>query len=720
MARFTETTEIRPAQTLQYDSSSLTSRLDNFSQQQAVIGARQVAERSLAAGQAAFEEGKEPEFKKEGFFGKIPARAYNEGLRSAYIASIDRDNREELARITAENHSDLSTFNDQVEAYRASTLNNVDPTARQVVQDSIDSLISSSRIKVQNNEIEKTHKENALEIQGQVEAASNDALGFSRDGDNEGAASSILAAFAGIDSAVRAGFISEEQAKVQRRELEKGTVEESVKGDLFRTFEDEGPESAYAKLDDMFDKRKAGFTPDEWDSFVAGAQTDLNRRLKNLQAQTAKAIKVEDHNASIQRGLLFTSPNIPADPTKSSQDRKDVNNYYNSVSDQWAGTPNQLIERNVEFVENTGIVPDKLISNMAAVMRSGSDDQAMAHMELMQRIQQDSPGSVADFSAESRAMAIQVSDAIGNGQDPAIAVETARKQTYGLTPTQKEELRLASSGREQKSERLSSFEDMIDNSFDPGIFGSAPDVPAGMQAAYMANFDDFMALTNGSVEQSEKLAFESTKKVWGVTSIGGKRRFTQYPPESFYHVDGFDDGWIENQMLEEAEALGVGEPILGVDDLTSREDSPSYPILAVNDRGMLDIARDSTGDPLRFRPDFKETKEYKDLIAEPGKKVERAAKRRASNVEHRAGQIRRKITSHMFTGSGIARSDRAEYLSTEEGRQDVRSTINNLLAIGDIDQIEAKQSMEAFGAGSLADLPAFEILVNAGKIDADY
>ena len=719
MARFTETTDIRPAQTLQFDSSSLTARLDQFSQQQATIGARQVAEKSLAAGQAAFQEGQAPEFKEEGFFGKIPAKAYNQGLRAAYVASIDRDNREELSRIAAENNSDLSAFNDQVEAYRTSTLNNVDPTARQVIQDSIDSLISSSRIKVQNNEIAQTHKENALEVQGQVEAAANDALGFARDGDNEGAASSLLAAFAGIDSAVQAGFINEEQAKVQRRELERGTVEESVKGDLFRTFEDEGPEAAYAKLDDMFEKRKAGFTPEEWDTFVAGAQTDLNRRLKSLKVQTARSAKLDDANASIQRGLLFTNPNIPADPTKSSQDRKDVNNYYNSVADQWAGNSNQLIEQNVDFVENTGIVPDKLISNMAAVMRSGSDDQTLAHMELMQRIQQDTPGSIADFSAESRAMSIQVSDAISNGQEAAVAIEIARKQTYGLTPTQKEELRVASSGKKEKAQRLSNFDDLVDESFDPGIFGSAPKPPAGMQAAYMANFDDFMALTNGSVEQSERLAFESTKNIWGVTSIGGNRRFVQYPPESIYHVEGFDDVWIEDQMLADAEALGVDDPILGVDDLTAREDSPSYPMLATNDRGFLDVVEDSDGNPLRFRPDFKETKEYQELIAEPGKRVEKAAKRRASNLEHRAGQIRRKITSHMFTGSGIPRSGRAEHLETEEGRQDVLSTINNLLAIGDIDQLEAKQAIDAFGAGSLSDLPAFEILVKSGKINAD-
>jgi hypothetical protein len=346
-------------------------------------------------------------------------------------------------------------------------------------------------------------------------------------------------------------------------------------------------------------------------------------------------------------------------------------------------------------------------------------------MELMKRMEQDSPGSIADFSAESRSMAIQVSDAISNGQDTDVAIEIARKQTYGLTPTQKEEIRLSSSGKEAKKERLSEFEQMVKDEFDPfkvpiiGLLKGAPSIPAGMQASYMANFNDFMALTNGNTEQASKLAFDSTKNIWGVTSVGGKRRFVQYPPEANYHVEGFDDQWIEDQMLEETEALGFSDAILGVDDLTSREDAPSYPILTVNDRGFMDVAEDESGRPLRFRPDFKETQEYRDLIDEPGKKLESAKERRAKDMERRANQIRRRINSSVFVSQGIPPNQRDEHLATEEGKADVLRAVGNMLALDQLDQFEAKQTLEAYGAGQLEDLAAFDVLVEIGKINAN-
>jgi hypothetical protein len=183
VARFTETVDIRQAPTLQFDNTSLTNRLDTFSAQQAQVHAQQTAERSFAAGKSSFQEGQAPEFKKERFFGNVASSSYNKGLRAAYVASIDRDNREQISKIVAENPSNLSAFNDQVESYRKATLNNIDASAREVVDDSMLSLISANRIRVQSNEIQKNHKENALAVSNQIEAATTDALGFSREGD---------------------------------------------------------------------------------------------------------------------------------------------------------------------------------------------------------------------------------------------------------------------------------------------------------------------------------------------------------------------------------------------------------------------------------------------------------------------------------------------------------------------------------------------------------
>lgn len=730
VARFTETVNIGQAPTIQSDTTSLSNRLQNFADQQIQRHAQNVSQQQFAAGRAAFEEGEKPEFKEEKFFGRVGAEAYNKGLRASYVSSIDRDNREEVSRIVAENPKNLTGFNDAIESYRKSTLANVDPTARQVVSDSLDSLISSNRIRVQTNEIEATHQENNLETSSHVEAAANDALGFAREGDRQSAAESALAAFATIDGRVEAGFINAEQAKVQKREIEKDMVEEGLKGGLIKTFDDAGAQAAFDELDDLSDKVPKGFAPEEWDSFISKAQTDLNRknaRQKQIAKENIKAVQLDN---SIERGFLFTNPNIPADPAKGGQDRKDVNNYYDSASPEWEGNVNELINNNVEFVKNTGLVPNQLISNMGASMRSGNTEQVTAMMEVMQRLQTESPGSVKDFDAESRAMSVQVSDAIRNGLEPELAVEAARKNTFGLTPTQKEEVRLASAGKKQSDKRISKLKEMVDDEFDPGIifgggrlFPSEPDIPPGMQAEYMSNFNNFMSITGSNIEQSEKLAFESTKNRWGVSNTGGPRRFMRGAPESFYHVDGFDDSWIDDQFISEAEELGIEDAIIGTDEQVFRSDSPSYPILAPNKDGILDIVEDENGKPRRFQPDIKLTQEYQDVVELPAKKLEKAKQTRIKNLQRRALKIQRSVNADLFRPNGfigsIPKGERAELLATEEGRAAVRQSINNSFATGKIDQVEASEALRGFSAGVLSDLPGFDALVRSGKINAD-
>lgn len=714
--RFKETVQIRPVQAVGINDNSLINQLESFGQQKLQERQQDVAQASFAAGQQAFQEGDQPEFKQERFFGKVGSKAYNQGLRASYVASLDRDNRERISEMRAQNPANLAAFNDQSNEYRKAVLQNVDPTARQVVSDSLDSLISSNRIAVQTNEIRKTHDENDLETASHVDSATNDALAFARDGNDIGAAESALVAFAGIDGRVDAEFISEKEGALLKRGIEKDLIEENLKGGLFRTFDDVGQQEALDELDDLSDKVPKGFAPEEWDQFISGAQTDLNRKSARQKQNLKASLKAEQLENSVKRGFLFTNPDIPADPAKSSQDRKDVNNYYDSISPEWRGNVNDLINNNVEFVKNTGLVPDQLVSNMNAVMRSGNTEQAIAMMEAMQRIQETSPNSIKDFSGESRAMSLQVSDSMRNGLDAETAVEVARKNTYGLSPTQKDELKIAA----DEAKPMKRFEEMVSDEFDPfqfpviGFLRNEPDIPPGMQATFKSNFNDFMSITSGNVEQAEKLAFESTKNIWAVSSTGGPRRFMRFAPEGFYHVEGFDDSWISDQFLEDTEVLGIQDAIIGTDDQVARSDRPSYPILAPNQDGILDVIEDENGKPQRFQPDIKLTQQYIDLTEAPGKAVEKAKQKRQFEIERRANIIRRQIIARVFSydinRQEIPPKDRAEFLNTDDGKARVKRAITLMFGSRSIDDVEADQTLQAFGLGSLEELDMRAVL----------
>lgn len=720
------------APTLSGVDLTVSEALSQWSHKKQAEQAQQSLKRARQAGQEAdipVVDGvrQKPQDKQKRLIGSKTVEQYNAGLRDAYLLSIDRDNTQEISRIAQESKGNLQKFDTVMDQYRSTVLGNVDPASQGSVKLTMDRISDRARLQVQSQEIRRQQANAASQREEAFNAYGDEALRLVRNGDLEGTQENLLKSQVAIDSMVQSGDITSSQGEALLIDQQKGVFTQGHKREILDVAET-SIEEARQSLDKLSKKVPSNFTPDEWDSFISNTQTDINRKEARQKSDAKIATEAFKESQSIQRGFLFTNPEIPADPAKSSQDRKDVNSYYDSVSPEWDGNLNQLINQNVDFVKNTGIVPDKLISNMNASMRSGGTGHVVAMMEVMQRIQETSPQSLKDFPSESQAVSLQVSDSMRNGLTQEEAIEAARKNTFGMSETQKAEIRIAASEKKGKEQRIKTFESMVSKEFDPlqfpiiGLFKNEPDIPVGMQASYMSNFEDMMSITNGNIEQSEKLAFEATKKVWGVSSTGGPRRFMQYPPESFYHVDGFDDGWIEDQFLEEMEGLGVEGGIIGIDSNVPRSAKPSYPVMAPNERGILDVVKSESGKPLRYQPDISVTPEYMDLVDSPNKAVETAEQRRKAKTERRASIMRRSLMADIFTNDrsseDIPKSERMAFLGTAEGKEKVRLKVNNMLARRKVDAVEAKEVLEAFSAGSLADLPAFDILVKEGLIRA--
>lgn len=703
--RFNEVTAIRQsnvstgaAQGLQ----SLASRLDAFASQQAQVASRNIAAKAVeaqATGQAQFDPTQELGDQQQdvpALFGQ-EAQAFNKGLRAAYVAGIDRDNREEVSRIAQENPDNLLVFNDAVEAYRKSVLDGVDQTARTVVGDSLDNQITSARIQVQGNTIKREKQEIVDTLNSNAQSAQESSNRLARNGDLRGAALELQNAFATVDEMDISG---DEKATI-KRDMERGVTEEGMLGQLDTTFDEEGVQAALDQLDDLSDNVPKGFTTDEWDKFITGAQKGISRKVAR-QAKVAKAdLKAIELNNSIERGLLFTNPDIPADPAKSGQDRKDVNNYYDSVAGSWLGLPQQAqVDLNVEFVENTGLIPETLISNTGAAMRSGNVEQVMLMSDVISRIQETSPASLKDIPDETRAISLQVSDAVKAGIDPTVALEQA-KSAFSLTDSQRETIRMQSQeASKDLNKSLQSFvnEDVEDGGFDTGIFSNVPDVPAAMLGEYRTTFDRFMQMTNGNAQQSQKLAYQSAQATWGITETGGPKRFMKYAPEVIYNQPGTNNNWIENQFNEEMEDAGHLGAIIAVDHSVAREDQPSYPILIIDEKtGLQKPLLDVNNAPLRWKPEFKATEQYKELVNLPGQEVVKAKKQRKVNLTRRANEIRRGIQSRILSANPLPFNERADFIESEEGKRQIAFNIGAMNRAGKIDDGEANEARKAFG-----------------------
>lgn len=792
----------------------LAGKLDQFSNQAAEFSAKkQVSKATIEGAQAGIEQqqaGGALELKKS-LFGGVGVTAFNEAARNGYLKSLDNDNIETITNIAGENETDLAGFNDAVESYSKGVMRGVDPASKAQVSLSLDSMISRHRPKIQQAQAEKVVKEaNAASAVNATERgilAQKSAF----DGDVEQAGLNLAAA---INSINERTDIGPEKKAILTREVQKEERESSFSGELSREFDEEGPQAAYDSLDKMAGSPPKGFTLDEWDAFVKKEQTKINRKVQRQNIDAKKLSKEQERKFSIARGMTFLDPSIPADPAKSGDDRKDVNLAYDELSLGWGSLPPEMqMQNNIDFVNNTGIVPDAMIANTNAAMRSGQADQVLAMADYVSRLQETSPQSLKDMPDESRAMALQIVDAQRAGMDVDVAMVFARKNTYGLTDTEKDVIRVKTQEVSKDLDgalqtRVNS--DTDEGGFDTGLFSNVPDVPPSMLGDYRNSFGRFMVLTGGDEDQSQKLAYDaSVKNVWAVTETGGPKRFMKYAPEAIYNIQGIGTDWIEEQFNEEMEIAGADGAIMATDTSVARSETPSYPILVTNPvtgvvepmrapfsidentiksdarfgelgriensdgsistefsitenvpelggfvniptlvEGQTDLSFLETkkltpdnikiainraiqrkkegallpsfgsmeeavksaenrseseknapfrgGELLSYKPDFKATEQYRELVAAPGELLEKSKARRERLLIRRASVIRRGVQSRVLGEKYIPINERKAFLASDEGKKSINRAIRNMIATDRIDEVEAAEARKAF------------------------
>ncbi len=191
------------------------------------VGAKIQTERGQEAGRAAGAkaiETKEAPEAKEGFLSQISVfdQAYNDAMRESYIAGVNNDARENIARIAAENYRDIKGFEDSVKEYRKGLINSVGEDFSDSVSVSMDSLISSARIGVQN-EVATFNLERAKDdlTQGAADALDK-AIKLEMLGDQAGSDAQLQSAYTSIDGLVKGRFLTETEGQQAKREAVAG------------------------------------------------------------------------------------------------------------------------------------------------------------------------------------------------------------------------------------------------------------------------------------------------------------------------------------------------------------------------------------------------------------------------------------------------------------------------------------------------------------------
>ncbi len=624
---------------------------------------------------------------------------HRKSMIDGYDAGLNRDLREGLTRISSENPNNHEAYQQKAQAFVESTLGEIDEGYRGNFEEKSYALMDNYGNQVLKNNIALDRSNIKQSLSSSMETFKNDALRLAGEGDEE---SILEAAQAGVDfntaanAMVNAGFITQAQADSEMKDLAKSSAEENFVGQIMEAGEVDIM-GGYEKIDELSEKVPGGWEPQEWEAVLSRAQTQLNRKAAR-QAKLDDAQQLEIENANLlANGLSFLNEGKPLDPygatDKAKYDLKSVNHTYDQVSKGWdSATPLDRIGANVEFVNATGVVPKALESKVNSYSRSGTPEQIMEASEIYARIQMETPQSIKDLPSETKAILSQVNEAVVTGSDPMVAIEAARKYAFGLTQQEKEAIKIKS--LEFKKSSISTLQDQIDIDFEPsgfieGILNDAPDSPVAMQAEFNIGFDKYMTLTNGSVEQASKLAYGDLKNTWGVTEVGGDKRFMKYSPEAIYGTPNADNGWISEQFLDDMNALEVEGAVIGINaHEASRQSNPTYQILVPDENGVLGPAttEDANGKAqiIKWRPDYNATEEFKDLEGEPGRKVKKAKEIRAIKTQRRFIRSTKKVMSR-FSNSLRPTSNKIT------NPEHVSRSLRNAIVVGDIEEVEAKE-----------------------------
>ncbi|MCP4273000.1 MAG: hypothetical protein GY781_13745 [Gammaproteobacteria bacterium] len=649
--------------------ASLLDTLENWKSQ----NLRKVQEASAQIGEAEAKEdllSGEGEF--QGDFG-ISNKVYNKTLATGYKESAKTALSEQLSAIATENPNDLQMYNELANEAIKSSIQGADPYIADDLALEADMISSHYRKQVQNNSIKTNMKAAQDEVSRAIQVKADNALGMLANATNdEDIAASALQVTEAINLIDSQEHLNDTQKAVQKEQVAKGFAEQSFLNPILKA---ETSEDAYSALEGMQDVPK-GWSPTEWEKVVNKGFAHANK-LAIAEGEILKiSEKLAEEEALLTRGSVLFENGLPIDPYKTTESAKydysAINEYYDKqYSQEIAGLPaNDQINANTAFVQRTGIIPQTLEMQLNAFSRSGDVTQAAVAADQLGRIQETSSQALKDLPSETKAILLQVSDAMKSGANVDLALEAARKSAYGMTEAEKETIKVKA--KEYTKDLSSNLSTMLKNDFDVSPFISpfswAPDAPPGMESEFRIGFENYMVLTSGNSDQASKLAYDDLKRVWGVSEITGG--FMKYAPESVYGRKGEDNSWISEQFR--METADYPDATIVVEPATARNPQPEYAIQVPNEQGIFEPLYDENNTPLVWQPDYQETQEFKEFQEQPKNAVEAARKQRELNKIRNLNSKKKIIKAKLRN-------------------QDLDTALNNALALGEINEIEAEQ-----------------------------
>lgn len=580
---------------------ALSQRFDQLRQQAMQIAETEVVQTATREGMEAFKPGEKPEFKdEEVFFGRTGAKAFNQGLRTQYLASLSNDIRKDLAAIQTENPNDVQAFTEQASAVRAALQQEVDPSVLPQVLSQFDQYATNSQITVAKNQFETKRQESISQTNEAINNIGADAARLARSGDMVAAQQSLQEVRTHLDNAVEAGFMTQAESNDSFKSLQREAIEQENKGKFDTLAETEGFEAAFEKLDEISSKVPKGWTPDQWDKYIVDQQSTLNRKL-NRQVKEAKATKAEIEK---QKNFADIESRV-AGNERIVVDAKAADQYYQErVLPQIENMPPEQRQAvTAEYIDALKVVPSSVKNQTSSFIRSGNPELMAEASQMVDRLDE-TPGVADDIvSPNERAFAKITTDLMQN-MEPQEAVRLAMQAT---DPKDKARIDAVNASLKEEIKDPVGWSQDKASSVYTNFFGIGPE-PNPMTLPQMGKEynDAYRAYRQAGMDdtQAQDAAKGVIQRNW--SEFNGT--VMKYSPWQYYTPADGDNEYIMDQLVSDVNTDNFSDIpreniILVSDDETARKASlgkPDYRVKVIQPSGELFTYPDG----FRWAPDM--------------------------------------------------------------------------------------------------------------------
>lgn len=415
---------------------------------------------------------------------------------------------------------------------------------------------------------------------------------------------------------------------------------------------------------------------DEAHELFKKGEIDGGQLFTIVNAQRKFQKEANDKAAGRQKMELVQKGQATINPA----DKKDLNAFDDYYKTTFLPTTEgmdegQKLRATVGMIGDFGVVPPSLKTDLQSQILTGSPDQQAKSSAIISNIVTSNPRAATQFDDQTLSYAMKMNDLSGAGVPLSEAVKAAQNSAYA-------------SGTPEYQARLKDYQSQTTGAkpaikFDSGDFtqytrNDPSEVPFEMKRQWESLSKYYYVDQGQSADSAMKLANAAIQKTWAITNIGmgGKERWMQYAPESYYSQGNsfFGGEWIEKQLLSDLHEMGVikASPnasgadargrgkyareteefmksayLVPVPDNLNAQGKPQYYIYR-EESGVQNIVvgtnpKTGKAEALVFAPDYSQTPDGKRLTADAKKAAERADAKAGKAFEAFQAQRREKV-----------------------------------------------------------------------------